>query len=208
MIPEYSILRAEEYNSLSRLTLDGKILDLGGRKNADYHALVKGEHTYTVGNISETAGADIIFDAQKTFPIENESFNHVLCLNVLEHVYDFRTLISESFRVMKKDGVFVAAIPFMHHVHGSPDDFFRYTPSALTRAFTDAGFEHIEIKNLGKGPFSLFYQCVRGGVPTEFFRGLLQLVFVGIDVFLSGVSARYKQNAERMPLGYFVVARK
>ncbi len=203
-----SILRSEQYKALQRITFMGKVLDLGGTKDAVYHRMINGSGTFLVGNISPASNPDILFDAQKPFPLENESFDNIVCLNVLEHVYDYKPLLTESYRVLKSSGSMVASTPFMYRLHGSPDDFFRYTPSALKKAFTDAGFREVVVTNLGKGPFSIFWQSVCGAVPTVFLRTFFQAVFVGIDTVLSILSSRYKRNAEHLPLGLFVVAKK
>lgn len=204
----HSILRSEQYKALQGITFMGKALDLGGTKDAVYHRMIGGSAMFVVGNISPASQPDILFDAQKPFPLPNESFDNIVCLNVLEHVYDYKPLLSESYRVLKSNGSMVASTPFMYRLHGSPDDFFRYTPSALKRAFTDAGFKEVVVTNLGKGPFSIFWQSVCGAVRPQFLREIFQKVFVGIDALLSMVSTRYKSNAEHLPLGLFVVAKK
>lgn len=203
-----SILRNEQYRALGNLTLSGRVLDLGGGKNAEYQTMVGGGATFVVGNISPHANPDILFDAQKPFPIENESFDHIVCMNVLEHVYEYQKLLKEAYRVIKKEGTMIASTPFMYRVHGSPDDFFRYTDSALTRAFTDAGFVHVEVTPLGKGPLSIFYQSISGAVPTELLQKFFLWLFVGADSLLSTLSFRYKRNASHTPIGYFVIAKK
>ena len=40
-----SFFRREEYKALAQLSIDGKILDVGGSKKSGYHELIKGNHT-------------------------------------------------------------------------------------------------------------------------------------------------------------------
>ncbi len=203
----YSIIRDGEYAHLNALTVDGAILDLGGNLNSDYHAILKGKHTFTTVNINPQYGCDLVFDIQDIFPVEDEKFDAVLCMNVLEHVYDFNNVISETFRVLKKGGRFICAVPFMHHIHASPDDYFRYTRSAIEEMLKENKFENIDIREIGTGPFSLFYQSCSGMFPS-WLKGAFKNLARALDRLFSRLSQRYCNVSKRIPLGYFVVAEK
>src|SRR3989344_9345935 len=123
----YSIIREQEYLRLAKLVLNGNILDIGGSKKSGYHELLKGNHRIVTVNINPEYGCDLIFDIQNPFPIQDSKFDHVIAMNVLEHIYDFQNVFSEVCRVLKKRGSFIFAVPFMFHIHGSPDDYFRYS---------------------------------------------------------------------------------
>jgi hypothetical protein len=45
----------------------------------------------------------------------------------------------------------VGCIPFLIPYHADPDDYFRYTHSALNKILKNAGFKNIEINKLGEG---------------------------------------------------------
>lgn len=203
----YSIIRDGEYKKLSTLLMDGSILDLGGNSDSAYHNIIKGEHTFTSVNINAQYECDMVFDIQKTFPIEDEKFDAVLCMNVLEHVYKYDNVVSETFRVLKRGGLFIFAVPFMHHIHGSPDDYFRYTRSAIEEMLTENKFESIEIGEIGLGLFSVFYQSSSGMFPP-IFKGLFKNLAVFTDSVFLKLSKRYRDVSKRIPLGYFVTAKK
>jgi len=203
---KYSILRENQYRELSKLTLEGAILDIGGRKNSEYHDLPKGKHTIATSNIIP-GECDFLFDIQKKFPLADASYDHAICLNVLEHIFYFQNALSETERILKPGGTLVVSTPFLHHIHGCPDDYLRYTDSGLRKALTDAGFVDINIKPIGFGVFSLFYQSISGALP-----GIIGItvkkILVSFDKAFLAVSKRYRRVAERVPLGYFVTARK
>lgn len=203
----YSIIRDGEYKNLNTLTVDGAILDLGGNLNSEYHRMIKGQHTFTTANISAQYGCDLVFDIQDVFPIGDAKFDAVLCMNVLEHVYDFNNVISETFRVLKKGGRFICAVPFMHHIHASPDDYFRYTRSAIEEMLKENKFENIDIREIGLGLFSLFYQSSSGAFPS-YVKGMGKNLARALDWLLSRFSQRYRNVSKRIPLGYFVMAGK
>jgi ubiquinone/menaquinone biosynthesis C-methylase UbiE len=78
------------------------------------------------------------FDIQEVFPLESESYDHTIAINVLEHIYKYQNVVNESYRVIKKGGSVIFITPFMFNVHGSPDDYFRYTKSALLNILKEA----------------------------------------------------------------------
>lgn len=57
----------------------------------------------------------------------------VLCLNVLEHAWDFRRGAEEIVRVTGEGGLALVTAPFEFHIHAYPDDYFRFTPQAIAR---------------------------------------------------------------------------
>lgn len=207
MTKSKSLLRREEYRALAKLHVDGAILDVGGVRASGYQHLLQGDHTYTTANLS-IEDADIAFDAEKTWPIENGKYDAVMFLNVLEHLYDYRTAISEAHRVLSPGGKVISCTPFMFNVHGSPSDYFRYTKSALERIFSDAGFESVEITELGTGAFSVIYHTLLAFVPWKWVASLLIPVALGLDRFISWIRPNNHMSATYMPLGYLLIAHK
>lgn len=207
MTASKSLLRREEYRALAKLHVDGAILDVGGVRASGYQGLMQGNHTYTTANLS-IEDADIAFDAEKPWPIDNEKYDAVMFLNVLEHLYDYRTAITESHRVLVPGGRVVSCTPFMFNVHGSPSDYFRYTKSALERIFSDAGFERVEITELGTGAFSVIYHTMLAFVPWKWVASLLIPIALGLDRFFSWVRPANHMSAAYMPLGYLLIAYK
>ena len=170
----YSILRTKEDAHLSHLELRGRVIDLGGHKHSSYYKQLKSEQAVEVANfdgVSGTphkiaSGADHVFDFEKPFPLQDESFDAVLCINVMEHIFNYKNLIDESFRILKSGGSMNISVPFFFNIHGSPDDYFRYTKSALVRILSEAGFSDVTVTELGDGPFSAIFQNFGGSNGT------------------------------------------
>lgn len=203
----HSIIRDKEYDLVARQSIDGRILDVGGSTRSGYHELLSGKHSWVTLNINPFYGCDIICDVEKPFPIKDEEFDAAVCLNVLEHIYEFDHVVSEIARTLRPEGTLLLSTPFLFHVHGSPDDYFRYTQSALGRLLRKHGFNDFVITEIGDGLFSLLYQTVGGSIPTHFLRMVFKRLSCGVDAFLCRYE-RYRQFARRIPLGYFVVAKK
>jgi SAM-dependent methyltransferase len=200
----YSILREAEYKAIKQLELSGNILDIGGSKKSGYQELIGGEHTFTTVNIDATYVCDLVFDIQNRFPLEDSSFDAAVSMNVLEHIFDFHNVFQEVHRVLKPGGLFVNTTPFMHHVHGSPDDYFRYTKSTISMLAQKYNFDLREIQPLGFGLFSLLWQSVGGWVPTSTLRVLGKNISVGLDKLLLNFK-KYQELRNRIPLGYYFV---
>lgn len=204
----YSIIRALEYNELSRISLDGKVLDLGGSKKSGYQELIGGDHFFTTVNYGELhPGADIFFNAEEKFPIENASFDNALAMNFLEHIFDYHNVFSETERVLKSGGLFIMTTPFMHHIHGSPDDYHRYTESTYKKLAQKYNFHVVTIKPLGDGLFSLIYQSVGAWLYFDFLKSLAKWLCMTLDKILQ-VVPQYKKLAKNIPLGYFVILKE
>lgn len=204
----YSIIRGEEYKKLQDITLNGRILDVGGSKRSGYRELIKGDHTFYGINIDTECEPDLFVDIEKTFPLESNTFDHSVCLNVLEHIFEINTAFGEQVRCVKSGGTLVFATPFMHHVHGSPDDYLRYTESAYRRLAAKFDCTIVSISPLGFGFFSLGYQCIGGALPTAIVRDFFRVIAVSLDKGLNRISNKYRTLTSRIPLGYFVVMTK
>jgi SAM-dependent methyltransferase len=83
---------------------------------------------------------DVFYDG-KTIPFENNSFDSILCTEVLEHVFNINELLREFNRVLKTNGTALITTPFMWEEHEMPYDFARYTTPALKSLYSKNGFE-------------------------------------------------------------------
>ncbi len=203
----FSIFREEQYKRIQQLVIDGDILDIGGSKLSGYQELIKGNHKIITVNINKEYGCDLIFDIEKKFPLESNTFDSVLCINTLEHIYNFNNVIKEASRVLKSDGQLIITSPFIHHIHGSPHDYFRYTKSCLNKICSESGFEIIEVSELGFGLFSLIFQITMDVYP-KLIKNFIKRVHLLIDKSLLKIFNKYKLIQERNPLGYYLLAKK
>ncbi|MBI4816672.1 MAG: class I SAM-dependent methyltransferase [Deltaproteobacteria bacterium] len=99
--------------------------------------------TYRRTASSARSKADLEFDGDR-LPLEDESYDTVLCTQVLEHVPDPRHWFGELVRVLRPGGRLIVTTPFSYRVHSAPEDYFRFTRYALQRFATEESLE-IEI---------------------------------------------------------------
>src|SRR5712692_5772874 len=73
---------------------------------------------------------DVYYDG-KRIPFDEESFDTVLSIQVLEHTPTPQELLNEMSRVLRRDGVLILSAPFSFRLHEEPHDYFRYSPHGL-----------------------------------------------------------------------------
>ena len=95
-------------------------------------------------------------------PIPDETFDAVLCTQVLEHLEWPRESVREMYRVLKQGGTLYMTVPMAHNEHQEPYDFFRYTSFGLNSICTHAGFRDTKIVPFGGLWIRWAYELPRG----------------------------------------------
>lgn len=188
------------------IILSGKILDLGSTGKASYLRFLKsGEATFLRLDIEKKDDVDYQIDfEQDPLPFADNSVDHILVFNLLEHIYNVKFLAGEMRRVLKPGGRVIGSAPFLARIHPDPRDFFRYSQEALQRIFQESGFQEIDVKNLGFGPFAASYS------QTEFiFPKLCRIPLAFLSIILDKLFLKLKPAfKERFPLDYLFIVRK
>ena len=123
--------------------LSGEVLDVGcGRK--PYRAFVPARRYVGLDldtpELRELGGADLFYDGGE-FPVADESFDAVLCSQVLEHIFAPAEFLAEIRRVLRPGGALLLTTPFAWDEHSQPCDFGRYSSFGLRHVLEGAGFE-------------------------------------------------------------------
>jgi SAM-dependent methyltransferase len=101
-----------------------------------------GEANWNYSNV------DCIVSLNK-LPMKDESFDVVLCTQVLEHLQKPVESVKEMYRVLKRGGNLFLTAPMSHSEHQIPYDFFRYTSYGLRYLCSEAGFQEIDVAPMG-----------------------------------------------------------
>lgn len=160
----------------------GKVLDIGCG-NKPYRSLFKENVTEYTGcdiNQTELNSVDIICNALE-IPLPDESFDTVLCTQVIEHIYDHKGLLKEAGRLLKKGGIIILSGPLYWPVHCEPHDFFRFTKYGFRKLMEECGFSISEIHENG-GAWATTGQSLAHAFEFStsrsfFFRGIRFLFF-------------------------------
>lgn len=206
-----SLLRLAEHRALSALSLSGKVLDLGGHRHSEYRGLIKGAHETTIVNLDSGAEPDVVHDLEKPLPFPNASYDHVLLINVLEHIFDYRQLLAEAARVVKPRGKIVIVVPFFFPLHPSPNDYWRFGEAALKKECEAVHLKIESLISLGSGVFAARYVALDRLLPgvirlvsfytLRYVAGMLDTLFVATARLL-----RKKYDPADYALGYTLVA--
>jgi SAM-dependent methyltransferase len=94
-------------------------------------------------NARQRGVADYFYNGT-SFPFEDESFDAVLCSQVLEHVFNSKEFIGEINRVLRPGGKVLLTVPFVWDEHEQPYDYARYSTFGLREIFEKNGFKWIE----------------------------------------------------------------
>jgi ubiquinone/menaquinone biosynthesis C-methylase UbiE len=195
----------------------GQVLDIGCGQSP-YRFLLKKCDTVYKGidivdaNNFDYTNSDITpFDGEH-IPFDDNTFDAIVCTEVLEHVFNYQALVNEMYRVCKTGAKGVITIPFSARYHYIPYDFFRYTPAALEKIFSN--FSFIEIKPRGTDILSIVAKTIvlfsRNMIPDKLVKILLLPIWIlllpmlGIFVLIAHVSRLLNLGSNHDPLGYTI----
>jgi len=149
--PDWLVLRELSRDVRAALQQDGtgRILDVGC-----------GEKPYRIfgGHFSEWVGFDDASNASaevhgrgEAIPLPADSFETVLCTQVLEHVPDPAAVLREIARVLRPGGCLIASVPQYWAVHEEPHDYYRFTAFGVRHLIAACGLTPVAIKLEGTG---------------------------------------------------------
>jgi ubiquinone/menaquinone biosynthesis C-methylase UbiE len=199
----------------------GNFLDLGCGDSPYRFLLNKKTNIYHGVDIYESENfeyqrTDVThFDGQN-IPFNDNHFDNLICTEVLEHVREFQVLINEVNRVLKPGGSALFTIPWSARYHYIPNDFYRYTPSALEYIFKE--FSSVNITHRGTDITAISSKLMviyfRNLLPSKkwqyfffpFFLALSPLIVINAIIGHLSLACNLGSNLD--PLGYTIVATK
>lgn len=189
----------------------GKLLDLGAGM-VPFYGIYKDQVAENVcidwaNSLHSNPHLDIVADLNQPFPIPDDSFDSILCSDVLEHIADPFAFMRETARVLKPGGDLMLMVPFFYWLHETPHDYYRYTEFALRKMCADNQLEVVELRAYG-GYLEVLFDLLSKGLGKS--KGLSR-VFYPIAKWIVGWKISQKiqrKTSARFPLGYCLVARK
>jgi len=201
------------------MSLTGVVLDVGcaaGKPKAFLppDASYVGLDYYSTAMEWYNTRPDVFGDAQ-ALPLKDDSVDHALLLDVLEHLPDPERCIEELYRVIRPGGTLTIQVPFMYPLHDQPLDFHRWTRHGLRRAAARNSFEiTVELANghpletaalsaniaLTKSIINWFH----GRNPLVLLALLAPFAIVAINC-MAWLLAALSRNDDMMPISYRTV---
>ncbi|MEW6200930.1 MAG: methyltransferase domain-containing protein [bacterium] len=87
--------------------------------------------------------------ALDALPFRDETFDGIICTQVLEHVREPEMVLRELFRVVKSGKKLYLTVPQEWYLHQVPNDYYRYTKFGLQYLFKKACFTVERIEPMG-----------------------------------------------------------
>jgi SAM-dependent methyltransferase len=141
-----------------------RILEIGsGRRDL-------GEDQFTVRHLFGADNEFIQSDVDPSFGHEvvdvtsmefEEEFDLILCLYVLEHVYDFMSAIDGIHRALRPGGRVVIVLPHLYPYHDEPTDFWRFTEYSITKMLERFSSVEMKVRGYRKLPLAIWAVATR-----------------------------------------------
>ena len=144
-------------------------------------------------------------------PIRDSAFDTVVCLEVLEYVWEPAAALAEMRRLLKPGGTLLLSTPFLHRVDAD-NDYWRFTEPALRRLLRESGFDVIRCVAQGSA-FAVAANVLRYAVSVQG-AGMRRALSIVLRPFFAILLRSDSATASRRPVlatfttGYLVVARR
>lgn len=136
-----------------------------------------------------------IIDLEQKLNLISNDYNNVFLLNVLEHIQNYKGLLSEISRILKPNSKLEIFVPFMLRYHKDPLDIFRPTHYYLNELLKK-DYE-VEVTLIGAGPFLVIAEIVTKYVKLKF----LKILLVFIMIILNKIAKRFSKDFDNYYLG-------
>jgi 2-polyprenyl-3-methyl-5-hydroxy-6-metoxy-1,4-benzoquinol methylase len=128
----------------------GDCLDVGSGRSP-YRDLLAArcKRVVTLDVERRTDDVDLVGDIQNLEEMVAESFDTVVCTQVLEHIPRPWAAMSEMHRVLRPGGKVIISVPHLSALHELPHDYFRFTEFGLRSLATGAGLQIVHSGGVG-----------------------------------------------------------
>jgi len=146
---------------LAAHSTDKRILEIGSGKckNGVYPKSYKNyfdaTNTFVQSDINPEYGHRLVDITSMQY---EEDFDVILCLNVLEHVFNLEDAARNLHRATRQSGLVAVVVPALYPLHDEPHDYWRLTEHSFRRLF--GKFKELKIENSGLRRLPFMYSVI------------------------------------------------
>jgi SAM-dependent methyltransferase len=135
-----------------------RILEIGsgrqdlGQDAFSFRTLFEPANEFIQSDVSPEFGHEVVDVRTMAF---DQAFDAILCLYVLEHVYEIEDAVHSMYRALAPGGAAVIAVPHLYPYHDEPTDYWRFTEHALRRLLEPFDSVEIKVRGFRKMPLAL-----------------------------------------------------
>ena len=131
---------------LKDINIEDEILDIGKAMRDKFNKIVcKNAETLDVNDFGTYP--DIVCDICSDVTQLENKYDKIICIAILEHVYDPFKAVFNLKRMLKNNGRIYGYVPYLFYYHAPTDlkfqDYFRFSKDALAYLFRD--FNDVEL---------------------------------------------------------------
>src|SRR5690349_8981813 len=121
-----------------------RILDVGCGVKPYYPYFADVASEYVGVDVVENPAAELLGPVE-ALPVEDASFDLVLCTQVLEHCDNPAAAVRELRRVTRQGGRVLASTHGVQVYHPSPTDYWRWTHEGLRKLFAEQSWSSLDV---------------------------------------------------------------
>lgn len=84
-----------------------------------------------------------------------DAYDVILCLYVLEHVFELERSVQSMHRALAPGGTLVVAVPHLYPYHDEPGDYWRFTEHALRGLLEPFESTDVKVRGVRRMPLAL-----------------------------------------------------
>ena len=160
----------------------------------------------TTIDIDPARKPDIVMDVTN-LEFNDNSFDLVIMMEVLEHVKEPKKALSEIYRVLSDNGKLIMSTPFILGIHDEPYDYYRFTKYGLEYLLSDFKIEIHETNDFAHTIMVLIGRLMKSKLRRDKIVSLIifmPLLLVYPMVFIVSKLV----ISSHITTGYFVKAKK
>lgn len=152
--PTRTMVRRNVLRFFAHRAVNGPVLEVGAGTGMMVPTLRRACRTAMVvrSDLEATDRTDVVCDGRH-LPFADATFSTVAAFEVLEHVGDTSSFLTELRRVSDPTGHIVVSVPFLLGRHDH-EDFYRFTPAGLKHVLADSGWSVVALHCSGGVAFA------------------------------------------------------